>query len=157
MLSSGANVIIWDEMLSSGMKCYHLELILSSGANVIIWDEMLSSGANVIMLQNGANVISWCYHVMLSSGMITPLFFNFFLKTSLTHLAAEKFSWDLANQKKVWKNGKVAVGHLLTILLFLFYGSVFSPYSKIFKYSSIYILICTTIFLMNLRMAYLCK
>jgi uncharacterized protein YheU (UPF0270 family) len=31
MLSSGANVIIWDEMLSSG-------------ANVIIWDKMLSSG-----------------------------------------------------------------------------------------------------------------
>jgi hypothetical protein len=26
MLSSGANVIIWDEMLSSGMQCYHLEL-----------------------------------------------------------------------------------------------------------------------------------
>ncbi len=41
-------------MLSSGMKCYHLELMLSSGRkcyhlgrNVIIWDEMLSSGANV--------------------------------------------------------------------------------------------------------------
>ncbi len=31
-----ANVIIWDEMLSSG-------------ANVIIWVEMLSSGANVII------------------------------------------------------------------------------------------------------------
>jgi hypothetical protein len=77
MLSSGANVIIWDEMLSSGMKCYHLELMLSSGANVIIWDEMISSGANVIMLQNGANVIIWCYHVILSSGMITPLFFIF--------------------------------------------------------------------------------
>jgi hypothetical protein len=43
MLSSGANIIIWDEMLSSGMKCYHL------GLNVIIWDEMLSSGANVII------------------------------------------------------------------------------------------------------------
>ncbi len=24
MLSSEANVIIWDDMLSSGMKCYHL-------------------------------------------------------------------------------------------------------------------------------------
>jgi hypothetical protein len=24
ILSSGANLIIWDEMLSSGMKCYHL-------------------------------------------------------------------------------------------------------------------------------------
>jgi hypothetical protein len=30
MLSSGANFIIWYEMLSSGMKCYHLE------CNVII-------------------------------------------------------------------------------------------------------------------------
>ncbi len=50
MLSSGANVIIWDEMLSSGMKCYHLELMLSSGTkryhlglNVIIWGAMLAS------------------------------------------------------------------------------------------------------------------
>jgi hypothetical protein len=31
MLSHGANVIIWDKMLSFGMKCYHL------GYNVIIW------------------------------------------------------------------------------------------------------------------------
>jgi hypothetical protein len=31
MLSSGANVIIWDEILSMGMKCYHL------GRNFIIW------------------------------------------------------------------------------------------------------------------------
>jgi hypothetical protein len=83
MLSSGGNVIIWYEMLSSGMKFYQLELMLSSGANVIIWDERISSGANVIMLQNGAYVIIWCYHVMLSSGMITPPFL-FFLKTSLT-------------------------------------------------------------------------
>jgi hypothetical protein len=43
MLSSGANVIIWDEMLSSRTKCYHL------GLNVIIWDAMLSSAANVII------------------------------------------------------------------------------------------------------------
>jgi hypothetical protein len=71
-------------MLSSGMKFYHLELMLSYGANVIIWSEMISSGANVIMLQNGAIVIIWCYHVMLSSGIVTPPFFLFFLKTSLT-------------------------------------------------------------------------
>jgi hypothetical protein len=31
------------------MQCYHLELMLSSGANVIIWDAMLSSGADVII------------------------------------------------------------------------------------------------------------
>ncbi len=62
-------------MLSSGTTCYHL------GLNVIICDEMLSSGANVIiwdkMLSSGANVIIWCYHVMLSSGMITHPFFIF--------------------------------------------------------------------------------
>jgi hypothetical protein len=57
--------------------------MLSSGANVIIWDKMLSSGANVLMVLAGANVITWCYHVMLSSGMITHPFL-FFLKTSLT-------------------------------------------------------------------------
>ena len=72
MLSSGANVIIWDGMLSSGMKCYHLELMLSSGANVIIWDEMPSSGANVI-------ICIYCYHLVLSCDVIiwddnTPLF-----------------------------------------------------------------------------------
>jgi hypothetical protein len=84
MLSSGANVIIWNEMLSSGMQCYHLgqnviiwDEMLSSGANVIIWDKMLLSGANVIMVSSGANVIIWCYHVMLSSGMITPPFLVF--------------------------------------------------------------------------------
>ncbi len=104
MLSSGTkcyhlgwNFIIWDEMLSSGVKFYHLELMLSSwtnfyhlgwnviiwdamlssGVNVIIWDKMLSCGANVVMLLFGANVIIWCYRVMLSSGMITPPYFIF--------------------------------------------------------------------------------
>jgi hypothetical protein len=51
--------------------------MLSSGAYVIIWDKMLSSGADVIMVSSGANVIIWCYHVMLLSGMITHPFFNF--------------------------------------------------------------------------------
>jgi hypothetical protein len=85
--SCGANVIIWDEMIhvelmfSSGTKCYHL------GAKVIIWELMLPSGTNVIiwsycyhlelMLSSGVNVIIWCDHVMLSSGMITPPFFIF--------------------------------------------------------------------------------
>jgi hypothetical protein len=35
------------------------------------------------MVSSGANVVIWCYHVMLSSGMITHPFL-FFLKTSLT-------------------------------------------------------------------------
>jgi hypothetical protein len=43
MLSSGANVIIWEKMLSSGKKCCH------QGRIVIFWDEILSSGANVII------------------------------------------------------------------------------------------------------------
>ncbi len=63
MLSSGANVIIFDEMLSSGMKRYHPELILSFGANVNIWDEMLSSGVKGyhldLMLSSGTK----CYHL----------------------------------------------------------------------------------------------
>jgi hypothetical protein len=64
-------------MLSSGMKCYHLEL-------------MLSSGANVIMVSSGANVIVWCYHVMLSSGMITHPFFIF--PENFTHSCLRHFS-----------------------------------------------------------------
>jgi hypothetical protein len=84
-------------MLSSGIQCYHMELMLSSGttfyqlvlhviiwdamlssgANVIILEKMISSGANVIMVSSEANVIIWCYHVMLSSGMITHPFFIF--------------------------------------------------------------------------------
>jgi hypothetical protein len=63
MLSSGANVVISDEILSSGMKCYHLELSHHLGRNVIIWDEMLLFGANFIiwdeMLSSGAIVIIW--------------------------------------------------------------------------------------------------
>jgi hypothetical protein len=43
LLSAGGNVFIWDEMLSSGMLCYHL------GRNAIILDEMLLTGANVII------------------------------------------------------------------------------------------------------------
>jgi hypothetical protein len=35
------------------------------------------------MVSSGANVIIWCYHVILSSGMITSPFL-FFLKTSHT-------------------------------------------------------------------------
>jgi hypothetical protein len=52
MLSSGANVIIWEEMLSSGMQCYTV-----SGANVIILDEKLLSGIKCYHL--GLNVIIW--------------------------------------------------------------------------------------------------
>jgi hypothetical protein len=78
-------------MLSSGTTCYHLGLhviiwdaMLSSGANVIIWEKLISSGANVIMVSSGDNVIIWCYHVMLSSGMITHPFFIF--PENFTHL-----------------------------------------------------------------------
>jgi len=84
MLSSGMNYYHLKLMLSSGTKCYRLwwnviiwDAMLSSGANVINWDKMLSSEANVIMVSSGSNVIIWCYHVMLSSGMITPPFFVF--------------------------------------------------------------------------------
>ena len=65
MSSSETNVIIWDEMLSSGMKCYHLEIMLSSGTKCYHLEQMLSSGANVIiwdeMPSSGANVIICIY------------------------------------------------------------------------------------------------
>jgi hypothetical protein len=83
MFSSGANVIILDEMYHLGLHVIIWDAMLSSRANVIIWEKMISSGAYVIMVSSGANVIIWCYHVMLSSGMITRPFL-FFLKTSLT-------------------------------------------------------------------------
>jgi hypothetical protein len=66
--------------------------MLSSGANVIIWDKMLSSGANVIMVSSGAIVIIWCYHVMLSSGMITHPYFIF--PENFTHSIKNLFLFE---------------------------------------------------------------
>jgi hypothetical protein len=64
--------------------------MLSSGTNVIICYKMLSSRAIVIMESSGANVIIWCYHVMLSSGMITHPFFIF--PENFTHSIHGAFS-----------------------------------------------------------------
>jgi hypothetical protein len=78
MLSSGSTVIIWDEMLSSWIICYHLELMLSSGTkcdhlgqNVIIWNAMLSSRANNIIWDEILSSGMKFYHLdlMFSSGM----------------------------------------------------------------------------------------
>ncbi len=55
-------------MLSSGMQCYHLELMLSSRTQGYHLELILWYGSNVIIL---------CYHLMLSSGMITPPLFIF--------------------------------------------------------------------------------
>jgi hypothetical protein len=118
MLSSGANVIIWNKMLSSGMKCHHLELMLSSGTKCYQLELLLSSGMKChhlelmlssgtkcyplelllssgmkcyhlkLMLSSEANVINWCYHLMLSSGI-------FFLKTSLTRF---RFTYFMLNK-----------------------------------------------------------
>jgi hypothetical protein len=70
MLSSGANVIIWDEMLSSGIECHNLELILSCwtksyhlGLHVIILDAMFSSGAYVIIWDEMLSSGMQCYHL----------------------------------------------------------------------------------------------
>jgi hypothetical protein len=52
---------------------------------------MLSSKANVIMVSSGANAIIWCYHVMLSSGMITHPFFIF--PENFTHSGKTGLSW----------------------------------------------------------------
>jgi hypothetical protein len=78
-------------MLSSGMRCYHLELMLSSGTkfyhlewDVIIQDDMLSwskcyhLGQNVIiwddMLLSRANFIIW--DEILSSGAVSLMLFS---------------------------------------------------------------------------------
>ncbi len=73
-------------------------IMVSSGANVIIWcyHVMLSSGMITPSL-SGANVIIWCYHVMLSSGKITHPFL-FFLKTLLT-LKKQKQNQPLLTQQ----------------------------------------------------------
>jgi hypothetical protein len=65
MLSSGANGIIWDEMLSSGMQYYHLELELYHlGSNVINWDEILSSGIKKgYHLELMLSSVTKCYHL----------------------------------------------------------------------------------------------
>ncbi len=58
MLSSGANVIICDAVLSSGA------IMISSGTkNVIIWDEMLSSGANDVIWDKILSSGMKCYHL----------------------------------------------------------------------------------------------
>jgi hypothetical protein len=54
------------------MKCYHLELMLSSGANVIIWDEMASSGANVIICIYCYHLVLSCDVIIWDDN--TPLF-----------------------------------------------------------------------------------
>jgi hypothetical protein len=48
--SAAHHVIIWDDMLSSGMKYYHLELMLSSGMKHYQLELMFSSGTK-------------CYHL----------------------------------------------------------------------------------------------
>ncbi len=102
-----------EQMLSSGTTCYHLGLhviiqdaMLSSGTNVIICNKILLSGANVIMVSSGANVIIWCYHVMLSSGMITHPFFNF----------PEIFTHSTWSPNKLWRSTSIFnLGHTLSL------------------------------------------
>jgi hypothetical protein len=66
MLSSEANVIIWDEMLSSGILGRNViirDVMLSSGANVTIWDEMVSSGKQCYHLEVMLSSATKCYHL----------------------------------------------------------------------------------------------
>jgi hypothetical protein len=63
------------------MQTYHLKPMLSSGTK-----NYHVHGANVVMLSFGAKVIIWCYHVMLSSGKITPSYFIF--PENFTHSSA---------------------------------------------------------------------
>ncbi len=48
--------------------------------------------AHVIILLSEANVIIWCYHVILSSGMITPPFFIF--PGNFTHSFSNMTQWS---------------------------------------------------------------
>jgi hypothetical protein len=51
------HVIMWDQMLSCGVECYHVGAMLSYGGQII------SCGINVIIW--ASNIIMWdqCYHV----------------------------------------------------------------------------------------------
>jgi hypothetical protein len=72
------------------------------------------------MVSSGANVIIWCYHVMLSSGMITHPFF--FLKTSLTHAIDQKkaishslaITRDTQNGDREKRSGQAHLCHIFT-------------------------------------------
>jgi hypothetical protein len=101
-------------MLSSGMKCYHLEQILSCGTkcyhvgrNVIMWTQMLSSGQFcAVKLPTKFHAIIWWYHVVLSCDVImrddnTP--FSFFLETSLTRVYVKLKLANLSSLLKVCK------------------------------------------------------
>jgi hypothetical protein len=78
---------------------------------------MLSCGANVVMLSFGANVIIWCYLVMLSSGMITPPFFTF--PENFTHSSKKQSSiFDITNtccnlQQNLWKEVVMDINGLI--------------------------------------------
>ncbi len=71
-------VIMWDQMLSCGVECYHVRSMLSCGINVFMSVLMLSCGMKFYHV--GWTVIMWdqmlscgveCYHVgsMLSRGV----------------------------------------------------------------------------------------
>ncbi len=96
MLSSGANVIIWDEMLSSRTKCYHL------GLNAFIWDEMLSSGANVIIWNKIVSSGTKCYHLGWNV-IIWTLFENIQwmngLSVRIVHIVCRSKNWWWLNTK----------------------------------------------------------
>jgi len=58
---------MWDAMLSSGTKCYHLEQMLKCGAFVIMWKQILSSGQFcALKFSKKFYVIIQCYQVKFS-------------------------------------------------------------------------------------------
>ncbi len=149
MLSSGANVIIWDEMFSSGRRCYHLELLLSSGTKCYHLELLLSLEQ---MLSYGVNVIIQCYHVMLSSGMITTPFFIFpgnFTHSMKTQQIYPVFryvmQWNLKYHSCVSNFDNTISIYLFTpICLFLLFFPTLSPlpsYLPIFLLSLLSLLI----------------
>jgi hypothetical protein len=57
MLSCGINIIMWYEILSCWIKCYHVRL------KVIMWDQCYHVGSNVIMWVEMLSCGMNCYHV----------------------------------------------------------------------------------------------
>jgi hypothetical protein len=71
------------------------------------------------MLSIGANVIIWCYHVILSSGMITPSYFIF--PENFTHSADMENSYLLLPENFLgFHQFKIKQGSKLNFLMTLF-------------------------------------
>jgi len=63
-----ANVIMWEQLLSSGKNCISGIICCHVRANVIMWEQILSSGRKYYHV--GANVIKWDQVVLVEAYVI---------------------------------------------------------------------------------------